>query len=395
VLGALLLATGAACAARPGPAPAPEWGSTGDGFELQVVRPRHRDVVRNGAGLVEVTGRVGREWLLRADLVIAMDLSNSAFRASGIDLDRDGVTGRTHRFVENGDWLDRPVKSWTSDPDDTMFDAQLLAARNVISTLASPDLRVALLTYTDTTLTRALLGPPRRALDSLGTINRVVDPDGTDLRKALRRAGHLFLAAPFREPDRPRVVFLFSDGEPRTRQSTYWARRSAIEEAARLADRGIAVCTFGFGPEIVAPEEDDDDEDEAGFLDELARTTGCRHVPVEDPELLRFDLLGGGLPEALTLRNLTTDASGRAVRVLPSGVFDGFVEVRPGENVLEVVALMPDGRRLSAQRVIEYRHDEDEREATAGLLLRLRERARQLDAAGHPEPVGEGPPAPR
>lgn len=395
-LAPLLLAV--ACATAPPPTPAEPAG-----FELQVVSPRPGASVRNAAGLVEVTGRVGRDWLLHADVVLAIDLSNSAFLASGIDLDGDGTRGKTHRFAEDGMHQDRPWRSWTSDPDDAMVLVELEAARNLIRSLDAAETRIGALTYTNEARVRAPLGSPLNALAAVDEIriveNYEVDFEGTDIARALRESRELFLAAPHLDgPDRPRVVFLLSDGKPTVhpgaggqKTARHWAARAAIREAQELTERKIAVCVLGFGEDVVSPEPE---QAEVAFLDELARSTGCLHIPVDDPGLLRFDRTPRfERPSRLALRNLTTGSPGRALRVLETGLFDGFVELAAGENTIEVSALLPDGRQLVERRVVRYEPAETEtdaeREATARLLLRLRERARQLG-----EDAAEGSPLP-
>jgi hypothetical protein len=367
--------------------------------------------VRNAAGLVEVTGRVGPDWLLHADVVLAIDRSNSSLKASGIDLDGDGRVGSTYRFARDDKLAaGRHWRSWTSDPDDAMVWVELEAARNLIRSLDSAHTRIGVLTYTDKTRTRALLGSPLSALQSLDTIVVSEEPEGTtDVARALRGARDLFLAAPhLDEPDRPRVVFLFSDGRPNVypgapsgKSARYWAKQAAIQEAEALTERQIAVCTLGFGEGILSKDPDKREEDDIAFLDNLARATGCVHIPIDDPGVLRFDRAPRfASPTDFELRNLTTGRPGRALRVLESGLFDGFVELAPGENTLEVSARLAEGQRLVERRVVYYEpgeaEGEEEREATARLLLRLRERTRQLEPepAAEPSlpPVGSSPP---
>ncbi len=388
LLGLVAAALCAACATPP--IPLDEQASGDYGLDLQVVSPRPGASVRNSAGLVEVTGRVGRDWLLSADVVLALDLSNSALLASGIDLDGDGVLGRTRRFAENGGGFGHPWRSWTSDPDDAIVWAELEAARHLIRSLDSIDVRVGVLTYTGSPRARALLGPAPQALAALDKISVVEDWSGTDIARALREARELFRAVKHLEGhERPRVVFLFSDGRPTAPNARYWAGRAAIEVARELTEQHIAVCALGFGESIVSEEPEEQD---LAFLDELARTTGCGHIPIDSPDLLRFDRPPRNYgPSEFQLRNLTTGQPGRAIRLLRTGLFDGFVDLVPGPNALEVSAVLPDGRRLASQRVVYYEptHDDsdEEREATARLLLRLRDRASQLEESSAEEPA--------
>jgi len=392
----LLALLGACASPPPPPAAGPDPGS--HGLELLVVSPHGEAEIRNSAALVEVSGRVGQDWLMRADVVIGIDLSNSALLASGVDVDGDGRLGRTHHFAEDGGGLGRVPSSWTSDPDDTIARAELETARHLIRGLGSPDLRIGIFTYTEEPKTRALLGAPARALASLDEIAFVEDWTGTNVARALRHAGDLFLAVPRLEgTERPRVVFLLSDGRPTVPQARYWAAREAIEAARELSERHIAVCVLGFGEGIVS--EDDPEPDDIAFLEELARVTGCQSFPVMEPRMFRFDRAPRDEPPAeLALRNLTSGAAGRAVRLLEGGLFDGFLDLVPGENEIEVSVRLADGRELRTRRVVRYApaevEGEEERRETARLLLRLRERAGQLPPAVSAGPADEPPPVP-
>jgi hypothetical protein len=48
----------------------------------------------------------------------------------------------------------------------------------------------------------------------------------------------------------------------------------------------------------------------------------------------------------VSLRNATTGGQAEAVRAFPDGSFDGYVRLAPGQNRIEVVARMEDGREL-------------------------------------------------
>ena len=71
--------------------------------------------------VVEVRGRAPASDLYASDIVIAIDLSNSALLASGVDLDHDGTVGTTRRWAKNGGGRGRPPRRWTSDRGDTII----------------------------------------------------------------------------------------------------------------------------------------------------------------------------------------------------------------------------------------------------------------------------------
>ncbi|MBW1688136.1 MAG: hypothetical protein JRS35_24120, partial [Deltaproteobacteria bacterium] len=74
----------------------------------------------------------------------------------------------------------------------------------------------------------------------------------------------------------------------------------------------------------------------------------------------------------VSLRNATTGAEAEAVRTFPDGSFDGYLRLVPGENRIEVVARMEDGREARAARSVVFVRPEEpsaEERAAAGLLL--------------------------
>ncbi len=380
-VGLALLAT--ACE-TPGGEPELEWLDSSATFELQVVSPPTGSTVRNGAGLVEVSGRVGVDWLFAADVVIAIDVSNAAYLASGLDVDEDGRVGKTPRWADEGRIGGRSARRWTTDPGDSVARAQLAAARDLARGLASPRSRVGVITYDDAPRVRAHVGPPEVAIDAIDAIRLKESIAGADVVRALRKAADM-LGPPLGEgQDRPRVVFLLSSARPTLPTATYWATRAAVTEARRLAGRHISVCAVGFGELLLYPgDEDDEGEKHAAFLEEISETTGCAALTMDSMDATRIDRVPHHFaPRALTVRNVTTGADARALRVLESGAFDAFLPLSPGPNTLQVRAILRDGRFREVTRVVVYEEPEVEtdadRRASARILMRLRERNVEL-----------------
>ncbi len=69
-------------------------------YRLEIETPGH--AAQTSIPWVEVRGRAGTAELFEADVVIAVDLSLSTLRPSGIDLDEDGVIGRLRGSVLSG-----------------------------------------------------------------------------------------------------------------------------------------------------------------------------------------------------------------------------------------------------------------------------------------------------
>jgi hypothetical protein len=358
-------------------------------FGLQLDSPAPEQRVRLAAPVVEVSGRATAADLYASDIVIAIDSSNSALLAAGVDVDGDGSVGTTHRWAKNGNGRGKWYRRWTTDPDDTILQSELYAARFLTTGLATRKNRIGVMTYTGRPRVRVEVGPPEAAIDAVERIRIVEDWSGTDIARALEKAAQMLDSAPpVRGPDRPRIVLLFSDGEPTVPSGKYWASRGALHKAAELAERQIRVCTFAFG-------EDADME----FLSQLARLTQCRLIPFEEPQDLILDRVSDPLePLRLTIVNLTTGKPARAVRILPDGAFDGFAMLVPGENRIEVSATLADGRHVTAVRTVHYEPAETEtqqdRRDAARMLIELRRRTREIEAAGADRPnrgPGGGP----
>jgi hypothetical protein len=355
---------------------------------LQIQTPRDGELVRLSAPFVEVSGRAGRTELFGFDVVVVLDLSSSALLASGLDVDRDGVRGETKRWARDGGGWARPSRSWTTDPDDTIVQAELIGARALIDGLAPRRNRVGLLTYSGNPRVLAPIGPPhlaRQAIDSIDEVRVGEDRSGTNMVRALRRAERMLDETPSIDgAERPRMIALFSDGNP-TQPSggarnekpedrrEYWAQHRSLELAHALARREIRVCTLALGQDA-----------DLAFLEELAHATGCERIPIGRPSNLLSDLRPvRPAPRRLVIQNVTTGQPARAVRVFPDGGFDGFAELVPGENRLAVQTTLADGRRVSQERIVHYDPPESEseldRKHAARLLVELRRRTREVE----------------
>lgn len=219
-----------------------------------------------------------------ADVVIAIDRSIVALAASGIDVDKDGVVGRTRGWVtENKKRLPPPNGNWTTDSDDTIEALQLEVARALVARLAAVGARVGLVSFTLRAWSRGTslewlidepsvvvpVGSADPVLVKLADFPAVRERRRTDLARLLALAADLLDEASPREPTRPRAILLFSLGEPSAPDGIHWSSRRAVEFASQLGERGIGVWAVPFGTPDV------------NFLDELTRSSGGEVVPLE------------------------------------------------------------------------------------------------------------------
>ncbi len=365
---------------------------------LAVERPAENERVRLSAPLVEVRGRTligesqgsGREIgeLVSTDVVLALDFSNTALLAMGLDVDGDGKVGkdRTSRFRPN---YDRPYRFWTTDPDDTIIRSELLAARALTDRLGERGARLGVVTYTGRPRARAQVGSPEQAVETLEGLKITVDWTGTDISRALRLARDMLADAPRkRGPGRPRVVLLFSDGQPTAPHNEFLAERRALDAARELSAEGVQVYTLAFGEEA---------REEPGVLLDIASITGGRFIRVMQPTNVLADLASVEFakPWGLAIRNLTIGRPARAVRVFTDGSFDGFVDLALGENQIEVLATGSNGDWTRVRRTVFYEKPDQEtledRRRAARMLVELRHRGTETELAsrGQRAPVRE------
>ncbi|MGH0030760.1 MAG: vWA domain-containing protein [Myxococcota bacterium] len=234
------------------------------------------------------------------DLAITLDVSQSARRPSGLDLDGDGRVGT---FVDGG----------TSDPLDSRLAAQVAAVRTLVDALADADLRVAIVTMRgrtdsptegrETPLVNWQQGRIRTGLtDDAARVERALDAaiaergqGRTDFSAGLRLAVRALVEGPEAEPPRRRAVFLLSDSadpivdvayplnHPRLLSGGVQRMDHTMREAARDAiDAGAPVHTFGIG---LPPTQ------EPNALTRIAGATGGRYHAVEDPGRLHCHLI--------------------------------------------------------------------------------------------------------
>ncbi len=363
--------------------PLPDGGT----LDLELLAPSSGEQIRRLVPLALVKGRVSSPELFDSDVVIAIDQSNSALLASGLDVDGDGLVGRTRSWAKHGGGYGKPHRGWTSDHGDTVLAAELSAVGALIGGLAARGNRIGLLTYTDAVRVRANVGEPAAALSALRKIRPIVDWTGTNHARALAISEDLLASAgPGPEALRPRAILLLSDGRPTAPDGPHWATKRALEGARELSERGVAVFTASFG-----------EEPDPEYLGRLASASGGSLLSPEDLHVLASESGRRRLePQELVIENLTARDAARAVRTFPDGSFDGIVSLADGENVLEVRAVFADGRRASVRGVVHYERPDpateaDRRDAARWLLL-LRERTREIGGSRRrPEGARRGP----
>lgn len=404
----LLAALAAGCATQaqrlheewPAPATAPGAATEPRTPWLQLDAPVDGASLTAVVPLVEVRGHAGLGPHGPQDVVLALDSSGSVFTASGIDLDGDG-TGDDQCDLAINACNPAYLEHWTTDFDDVLIKVEIDAAQHLIAQLDPNTTRIGLVTFGGDAEIELPVGP----LDALSAeladfgfgLNR-----GSDIVGALHASVDALEQAPPRAGDPPqRAILLLSDGEVSIPDLDFAAQDEYLRGfLARARAAHTRVFAFGVGPQR---------ERSPKFLAAVASATGGRYVAIKSAADIAVELqlvALSGLAD-VELRNATTGAPGRAVRVFPNGSFDGYAPLVPGDNDLAVTATLDDGRRVESRVRVHFESPEHpteaqladaeklaaalrERTVRTELSIRVeaerRRRARQLSISAEPKP---------
>ena len=310
---------------------------------LDVEVPRESERVRGLSGWVVARGQGGFWESALQDVIIAIDESSSTYLPTGTDLDGDGEIGTTPPVNLLG------PRYASTDPDDAVIRAELLAARALVRQLDPKTTRVGILTFAEDTAVLAPLGSPDAALAWLDQHNEYEIhpyPSKTSLAAALEGALDAFFE--FREEDarRQRTVLLLSDGHP-TAPSKALGKLQALLAAEKMGEIGIPVQAFALGRAAIEDSE---------FYSGLAERTGGRFVALDNPADVVSELANlrfTGL-EDVRIESSPIGQPGRAVRVFPNGSFDGYVPLAEGKNLITFTGKMESGETLTATRTVYF-----------------------------------------
>jgi len=379
---ALLIGFGEPCLAAPEAGPA---------SRVRIDAPLEAGHVRAKTHLAEIRGVAVAD--ARAppgyDLMIALDVSKSTDEPSGSDVDRDGVVGMDPRreLVAPGTY---PEGTASTDPDDSVLAAEVLAARSLIEGLDASRVRVGLLVFSsgfggeggeaDARLEVPLSADYGQVTRALETVRREGGHGATNfaagIRLGVRELAGLPGALSEVQPDRKRVLIFLTDGKP-----SYPVGRADvvdpgdIEAAIRAATLaragGVPIHVYAIGLAALI---------EPIAATEVARVSLGRYTPVRDPADLAPLLQGATIAdiEDVVLTNLTTGDFSTDVQLSPDGSFTGLVPVRVGENRVRVTALSTSGARLSAERGFSFAVEELSGRELERELERIRRRNSEL-----------------
>ena len=330
------------------------------------------------------------------DVMLVIDVSDSTKAASGVDVDRDGEVGvdPQNELLPPGAF-DPAVRS--TDPGDTILQAQVLAARSLLQGLDPRRVRVGLATFSgeinpstgerksidqqDAWLDVALTGD-YAAVDRALSAVLARGPNGATNYAAGIRLAIVELAGLSGAKSVPRaaagkVVLFLTDGIPTLPVGRGNVEDPGDDEAALRATQlarsaGISVNTYALGPESLKYPR---------VVTEMARMTVGTYTPVQNPGDIVTLLQGVTFAdvEDVVLTNLSTGEFSTDVRLAPDGSFTGFVPVREGRNRVRISALASDGSRGSVELEFDFEHNAIGDRSRLTELERIREQNKKLE----------------
>ena len=330
------------------------------------------------------------------DVMLVIDVSDSTKAASGADVDGDGQVGvDPHNELLPPGAFDPAIRS--TDPGDTILQAEIKAARSLLQGLDPRRVRVGLATFSGevspTTGERRSIDQQDAWLElALTTDYAAVDralsavlargPNGATNYAAGIRLAIVELAGLGGAKSPPRqgaskVILFLTDGIPtlpvgKGNREDPGDGEAALRAAQLARSAGISINTYALGPGALQYPR---------VVTEMARMTVGNYTPVQNPGDIVTLLQGVTFAdvEDVVLTNLSTGEFSTDVRLAPDGSFTGFVPVREGRNRVRISALASDGSRGSVELEFDFEHNQVGDRSGLGELERIREQNKALE----------------
>jgi Mg-chelatase subunit ChlD len=329
------------------------------------------------------------------DVMLVIDVSHSTRAASGGDIDGDGVVGVDPQQEGLAGMFPPGVRS--TDPQDTILDAQARAARRLLDELDPRRVRVGVITFSgevdpttgervsdtqiDATVQIPLTGDFDAARNALAGILARGAHGATNFSAgillAVTELGGLTGARSQPRPEAKKVVLFLTDGLPtfpigKGTVIDPGDKEAALRAAELARSAGISINTYALGPEALKFND---------VTTEIARVTRGQYTPVQSPDDVIALLAGTTFSdiEDVVLTNLTTGDFSTDVRLAPDGAFAGYVPVREGRNRVRIVALASDGARGSLELELDFHLSEVGSRDKLAELERIRRQNRELE----------------
>ncbi len=374
------------------------WAGAEAGVRVVVESPGPGVRLKDTVHQARVAGRASAEseQAEQFDVMLVLDVSYSTRAASGVDVDGDGTVGVNPRYellppgAHSADVL-------STDPQDSILHAEMVAARSLLATLDPERVRVGVVSFAgevdplsgrrrrpdqqDAWLEAPLSSDYTRVSRTLDAILARGASGATNfsagMRLAIRELAGLSGARSVHRPSARKVILFLTDGQPtfpagRGNDSDDGDKEAALRAAELASKAGITVNTYALGEGALQYPK---------TVTEMARVTLGHFTPVQSPGDIIMLLQGVTFAnvEDVVFTNLTTGDFSTDVRLAPDGSFTGYVPVREGTNRVRVSALASDGRRGTAEFDLEFEHQQFGERDPMGELGRIREQNKQLE----------------
>ena len=298
---------------------------------------------------------------IKYEVIIALDTSGSAAAPCGMDLDNDGVIGRAPTLYRE---LEGLIGEGNTDPDDSIFAAEILAARRLLRLLDPDTTEVGLISFSgdfkggsgrsniatpDAYREQPLTKEYARITEALNRMKTNGARGGTNIAAGIR-LGIEALMGLMSDTQPPgyhtnnrtkKIILLLSDGFPSFPVGSANAAdpedKILTISAAHLAYMaGIQINTYALGPDALSS---------PFTLQEIARVTGGQFTGLSNLgeiitrlEEARFIKLRNILVENTTLTKPASE-----MLVSPEGFFLALVPLTEGLNKVRVSVTATDG----------------------------------------------------
>ena len=369
----------------------------GEPVRVVIESPRPGERVENRVDQAPIRGTAVAkgEQPSEFDVMVVLDVSGSTELPSGADVDGDGEIGvdPALELLPPGAF---PEGMKSTDPDDSILQAEAQAARALVKGLDSRRVRVGLVTFAGevdpTTGQRRSLSQQDAWLEvpltnDVGQVLAAVEgvlargPHGATnfaagARLAVRELSGLPGARSQPRGNAKKVMLFLTDGAPsfpigRGDTTDPGDIEAAINAASLAKTAGVTINTYALGPMALGLPQ---------ALTEMARVSLGSYTPVRNPGDIVALLQGVSFAniEDVVFANLTTGELSTDVRLNPDGSFYGFVPVREGKNQVRITALSSDGSRGNANLELVFARSQLTTREMATELERIRRMNKEL-----------------
>lgn len=292
----------------------------------------------------------------RFKVIIALDTSNSTAAPCGMDLDNDGIVGLVPTIYRETEGL---IGESNTDPDDSIFAAEILATQRLVQMLDPDTTDVGLITFggdlgpggdrSNVTTPDAYLEQPltNKYSDITRALNRIktkAPGGGTNIAESIRLGIEVLTGLKnntHSNDGSKKIILLLSDGFPSFPAGS--ADASDPEDkiltisAAHLAYlAGIQINTYALGPEALSS---------PFTLQEIARVTGGHFTGLLNPGKILTHLKDTSFIQLqkIVIENITLTKPASEMLITPEGFFVALVPLAEGLNKLRVSVKATDG----------------------------------------------------